>query len=232
VAPALPLGLVARRDRPSPGSLSFFALIGLGFLLLEVVLIQRFVLFLGFPTYALSVVLFTLLVFTGVGSLLTGRAERAPRRTLAATLGVACVMIAVGAFGLQPLLRTLIDLPFAARVACSVALMGPVGVALGMAMPIGLRRLAALHPTGVAWAWGVNGITSVLGSVLAILIAINFGFTATTLVGLVCYAGALLHALAGEWPARAAELSPSARRRETPARRPAEGALPAGSAPP
>jgi hypothetical protein len=115
VALALPLGLVARRDRPSPGSLSFFALIGLGFLLLEVVLIQRFVLFLGFPTYALSVVLFTLLVFTGVGSLLTGRAERAPRRTLAATLGVACVMIAVGAFGLQPLLRTLIDLLRGAR---------------------------------------------------------------------------------------------------------------------
>jgi hypothetical protein len=197
---ALPLAFVARRERPSAGSLGFFALIGLGFLLLEVVLIQRFVLFLGFPTYALSVVLFTLLIFTGVGSLLSARAEREPRRALVAALASACLLVAAGAFLLGPLLRALIELPFGARLVLAVVMLAPLGVLLGMAMPIGLRRLAGLYPAGVAWAWGVNGITSVLGSVLAILIAIGFGFTVTTLAGLACYLGALVHALAAPWP--------------------------------
>ena len=216
---ALPLGLVAREERPSPGSLAFFAAIGLGFLLLEVVLIQRFVLFLGFPTYALSVVLFTLLVFTGVGSLLSTRFEREPRRALIVALGLACVLIAAGAFALQPLLRSLIELPFAARVVCAIAVLAPVGVALGMAMPIALRRLAALHPSGVPWAWGVNGVASVIGSVLAILIAINFGFAVTTLVALAFYLGALAHALFGRWPAAGEERAPGDDRRPEAAER-------------
>ena len=160
---ALPLALVRGEGRPSVASLGFFAAIGLGFLVLEVVLIQRFVLFLGFPTYALSVVLFALLIFTGIGSLVSARAGRAdPRRTLIAALGAGAVMIALAAFGLQPLLRALIDLPFAARIACTIALLAPLGVALGMAMPLGLRRLEGLYPSGVAWAWGINGVASVL----------------------------------------------------------------------
>jgi hypothetical protein len=77
-----------------------------------------------------------------------------------------------------------------------------VGVTLGMAMPIGLRRLSALHPSGVPWAWGINGITSVLASALAIAIAILAGFTVTTLVALACYLGALAHVRLGRWPER------------------------------
>ena len=139
----------------------FFAAIGLGFLLLEIALIQRFVLFLGFPTYALSVVLFSLLAFTGIGSLLSTRLGDA-RRTLIAALAFACILIAAAAFGLQPLLRALVEWPFAARVALSVVLLAPAGLALGMAMPIGLTRLAGLHPGAVPWGWAVNGIASVL----------------------------------------------------------------------
>jgi hypothetical protein len=198
---ALPLALVRGEGRPGVGSLGFFAAIGLGFLALEVVLIQRFVLFLGFPTYALSVVLFALLIFTGLGSLLSVRAgAREPRRTLIAALAAGAAMIALAAFGLQPLLRALIDLPFAARIACTVALLAPLGVVLGMAMPLGLRRLERLHPSGVAWAWAINGIASVLASVLAITVAIMFGFTVATLLALACYLGALGHALWGRWP--------------------------------
>ena len=116
----LPLGSAGGVGRPSFASLLFFAAIGVGFLTLEIVLIQRFVLFLGFPTYALSVVLFSLLVFTGIGSLLAGRfADQ--RRALVAALSVAVVLIAASALGLQDLLRALIDLPFAARVAVAVA---------------------------------------------------------------------------------------------------------------
>jgi hypothetical protein len=101
---------------------------------------------------------------------------------------------------LQPLLRALIELPFALRVVVSVALIAPFGVALGTAMPIGLRRLAARHPQGVPWAWGINGITSVIASVLAVAVAISFGFTVATLVAFACYLAALANALLGSWP--------------------------------
>jgi hypothetical protein len=199
----LPLALARRPGRPTVGSLLFFAAIGFGFLLLEVVLIQRFVLFLGFPTYALSVVLFALLLFTGAGAALSTRYADLGRAALAVALGAACILIAAASFGLQPLLRELIELPFAARVATSVALLAPVGVALGMAMPLGLQRLAALHPAGVAWAWGINGIASVAASVLAVAVAILFGFAAATLLALACYLAALAHVLLGRWPSGA-----------------------------
>jgi MFS family permease len=196
---AAPLVLTAREHRPPMPALGFFALIGLGFLTLEIALIQRFVLFLGFPTYALSVVLFALLLWTGAGSLLAGLV-RDRRRALTAALTVACVLIAVSAYGLHPLLAALIDLSFADRVAVTVALLAPAGIALGMAMPLGLGRLATLHPHGVAWAWGVNGIASVVASAGAITVAIVAGFPAATLVALACYLGALAHVRLSHWP--------------------------------
>jgi hypothetical protein len=106
------------------------------------------VLFHGFPTYALSVVLCALLLWTGVGSLLAGWVPDR-RRALTVALAAACVVIAASASGLHPQLAALIDLPFAARVTVTVALLAPARIALGMAMPLGLRRLATLHPA--AW---------------------------------------------------------------------------------
>lgn len=198
---ALPLWTVRRATRPGLRPLSFFGAIGVGFLVLEIVLIQRLVLFLGFPTYALSVVLFALLVFTGVGSLITGRLGEQPRRALVYALAAVCAMIVALAFGLQPLTRALIDLPFAARVAVTVAVLAPLGVGMGTAMPIGLKRLEALHPGGVPWAWAINGVTSVLASALGVAIALIAGFTVATLVAALFYLAALLHAAFGRWPA-------------------------------
>jgi hypothetical protein len=184
---------------PTVASLSYFAALGLGFLLLEIMLVQRFVLFLGFPTYALSVVLFALLVFTGIGSMVSSRLG-CERRTLAWVLTAVIALILAGAWLLQPLLESLITLPFAARVLVAIATLAPVGVVLGVCMPIGLRRFQPLWPTGVAYAWGVNGIASVLASVLGIALAINFGFRAATLAAAACYVFALGHALLGRWP--------------------------------
>jgi sugar phosphate permease len=138
-------------------------------------------------------------VFTGCGSLLSERL-RDRRRGLVAALAAVTALVTVAAFALQPLLRALIDLPFAARIVIAVALLAPAGLLLGIAMPVGLQRLAALHPTGVAWAWGINGVTSVLGSVLAIFVAINWGFTVATLLAAACYALAAGHARLGRWP--------------------------------
>jgi hypothetical protein len=195
----VPLALIRRTERPGASSLAFFAAIGVGFITLEVVLIQRFVLLLGFPTYSLSVVLFGLLLFTGLGSLASTRFTD-PRRTLTIALATACALIAACAFALEPLIHALIGLPFAARLAATVAVLAPFGLTLGMAMPIGLRRLDGLHPTGAPWAWGLNGTSSVLASVLAIAVAINWGFEAATILALACYLVALVHAIAGRWP--------------------------------
>ena len=196
---ALPLALMRDTELPSLGSLSYFVAIGLGFMLVEVVLIQRFVLFLGFPTYALSVVLASLLVFSGVGSLLTSR-TRDPRGGVSLALSLAVAWIALSAAALEPLLRLGVGWPFALRLAVTFAVIAPLGVALGAAMPFGLQRFRALHPTSVAYAWGVNGVASVLASVLGVAIAVNFGFVAASLAGLACYAFALAHVRWGEWP--------------------------------
>ena len=108
------------------------------------------------------------------------------------------------ATGLAPLLRGLIELPFALRLIVTVALLAPVGVTLGMAMPLGLSRLAALHPSGVPWAWAINGLASVLASALAVAVAITWGFEVTTLLAVACYLGALAHVRLARWPRRAA----------------------------
>jgi hypothetical protein len=121
----------------------------------------------------------------------------------------------VAAFALQPLLRALIELPFAARVAVAIVLLAPAGLLLGTAMPVGLRRLSALHPSGVPWAWGINGVTSVLASVLAVFVAINWGFTATTLVAAACYALASVHAALGRWPHEPLPAPPPSERQAT-----------------
>ena len=200
LALVVPLYMVRDGQRPPLSQLLFFIAIGMGYLMLEIALIQRFVLFLGFPTYALSVVLFAVLIFTGIGSHLSSRWTR-PRRALSVDLVVVAALIFISAFVLPPMLRGMIGLSFVARVLATIALLAPFGLTLGMAMPIGLRRLSGLHPSGVPWAWGVNGVASVLASVLAVFIAINFGFTVTTVLAGVWYLGALAHVRLGRWPA-------------------------------
>jgi hypothetical protein len=199
---AAPLLLLSRDRRPPARSLLFFAAIGVGFLTFEVVLIQRLVLMLGFPTYALSIALFALLLWTGVGSLLTDRV-RDERATLVRSLSAACALIALSVVVLLPVTHALISAAFAVRVIVTILLLAPVGIALGMAMPLGLRRFSAAHPSGVPWAWGVNAVASVLASAGAITLAILYGFRVATVLALLCYAVALLDVLRSGRPAAA-----------------------------
>jgi hypothetical protein len=192
----------ARNPQPHPpvSSLVFFAAIGLGFMLLEVVMIQRLVLFLGFPTYALSVVLAALLLCSGIGSAMSAHAT-APRSTLVMALAATVGLILACGLGWPPLLAALMRLPFVARVGVTFALIAPLGVTMGTAMPLGLARIERLHPGSLPFAWAVNGVTSVLASVLAIALSITLGFEATTLLAAACYSMAFAHATWGRWPA-------------------------------
>ncbi len=194
-APAPPL---AGELPPSTGAgrgLAYFGLIGLAYLFVEIPLIQRFILFLGQPAYALTAVLFTLLLFSGLGSRI---AHRVPHR-------LALVLVAVVALGLPQVLPGVfalsLGLPLELRLVETVVVLAPLGLLMGMPFPLGIRWLERAAPGLVPWAWGVNGAASVVSSVLAALLAISFGFSTVLVAGALCYGAAWLTVMVSAPPA-------------------------------
>jgi hypothetical protein len=168
--------------------LVYFGALGAGFMLIEVAILQRFVLLLGHPVYSLTVTLFSLLLGTGMGAALSRRFDQQSlRRTGAIALfAIAAVGVAVIAV-VTPLVTWAIPLARPARMAIAVATLLPIGLLLGIPMPTGIRLLSARSPQMVAWAWGMNGALSVLGATLAIFIAMNWGFQVTLLAASATY---------------------------------------------
>ena len=195
VAPLVVGGGTERRELPL-GWLAYFSCLGVGFMLIEIGLMQRFVLFLGHPVYALTVVLFTLLVGGAAGSRLGRRLGGDPRRALTIALPLAGVLAVAYAYALPAIFAAGLGLERPLRIAVSMALLLPLGVALGMPLPAGVAMLSRRRPEHLAWAWAINGATSVLGSVVAMLIALTLGFRVVVLTGAVCYAIALALGLA------------------------------------
>jgi hypothetical protein len=185
----VPLFIGGERPRRGWGGwLAYFAALGAGFMLLEVAVLQRFVLLLGHPVYSLTVTLFSLLLGTGLGSFLSRRVpqESVRRVTLRALLAAALVG-AAAALVLERLVDFAIPWPLAARIGAAAALLVPVGVLLGVGLPGGMRLLDRARPEIVAWGWGMNGAFSVIGATLAIFIAMNWGFSVTLLAGALTY---------------------------------------------
>ena len=177
----------ALRGRMNPAlRLAPFGFLGLGFMLVEIPLLQRFILFLGHPAYAMAGVLGALLLFSGLGSLLSARVS--PRRALEGVMGV----VVLYGLGMPLLSGPLLGLPLWARAAVTVLGLAPLGVAMGMPFPRLLEALQEREPALVPWAWGVNGALSVVASILAALMALSWGFRAVLLAGAVAYLGARL----------------------------------------
>jgi SAM-dependent methyltransferase len=185
-----PLVLLARGavrgapPRTAAPLLLYFACLGYGFMMLEIPLMQRFILFLGYPVYALAVILFALLLFSGLGSLASNRigAHNLPR--------VLVVIIAVGAlyvWGVPHLIAPLMGLGIAAKIAVTVLVLAPLGLVLGMAYPLGIGRLTQVSDGLVAWAWGLNAALSVVASVLATYLGSRIGFSAAMATGVAAY---------------------------------------------
>lgn len=198
-----PLLVFRRRELRGGGRLRIiatFACLGLGFILVELGFMQQFVLFLGHPVYALAVVLATLLIASGLGAGLSDRltaffvarlgASRAP---LAVPLALAALLTLYGLF-LSPLFGALIGLGLPLRIAIAAALVAAPGLLMGTFVPTAVRLATPHGPALVAWGWGVNGATSVVGSVAAVMLSMNAGFSASLFVGVVIYlvAGTLL----------------------------------------
>jgi hypothetical protein len=191
----LPLALTTRKaDLAGAGPLlAFFAAIGLGFMLVEISQMQRLIVVLGHPTYGLTVVLFSVLLSSGLGSYLTGRLDiTSGRRGAWATLaGLIAVLIAFGAS--TPWVASVTEgATTPVRIAVAVALLFPPGMLMGTAFPLGMRLAATKAPALGPWLWGVNGATSVLSSVLAMVIALSSSISTAFWAGVVCYGAALL----------------------------------------
>ncbi|HEY3120232.1 MAG TPA: hypothetical protein VGL15_06380 [Vicinamibacteria bacterium] len=169
--------------------LLYFACLGAAFIVVEVALVQKSILFLGHPVYSLSVVLFSLLLATGIGSRLSGSVTvaRLPRLLPLALAGLA-LLVALYAACLSPVFYALIHLGRGSRIALTVSLLAPLGMAMGAPMPSGIRILAGQAPEIIPWAWGVNGAASVLGSVVALVVAMLAGFNQALLLGAALYA--------------------------------------------
>jgi len=200
----LPLALRSRsrKGRHSPVPLFYFVAVGLGYILVEIAFIQRFVLFLGHPTYALTVVIFLLMLSSGAGSLFS-RLWLPHTDLVWVPLLLVIVTLLADVFFLPSRLAALVGMDFGYRLLVSGVLLIPLGFVMGMPFPTGLRAFAALpapeFPAGqgasdnaVEWAWAMNAAASVLGSVLAMVIAIQFGLTVTLACGAAAYLLALL----------------------------------------
>jgi hypothetical protein len=190
----LPPLLLGTRLPRQPGVLKFllyFLFIGAGYILIEVALIQRFVLFLGHPTPALTVVIFSLLVSSGLGSAAAGRLTAHLESRLIKILGCVAMLATLLGLVLASLLTALVWLPLPLKAVITVALIAPLGFVMGMPFPSGLRRLEQWHPPSVRWAWALNAAASVLGSVCALVSAIYLGLVETMIIGSLFYLAAL-----------------------------------------
>ena len=178
------------RERASSGRrplVIYFAAIGLGFMLVEISLMQRLIIFLGHPVYGLTVVLFTVLLASGVGSFSSDRTVTAGlwRRGLFVLAGLAAVLLLAGVL-VPEILTGLRDRSTPVRIAAAVALVFPPGFFMGMMFPLGMRAAreqARLTP----WLWSINGASSVFGSVLAIVLALELGITVSYWTGTASY---------------------------------------------
>jgi hypothetical protein len=173
-------------------SLVFLA-IGLGFMLIEIALMMRLTLLLGHPTFSLSVVLFGMLLSSGLGSFMTSRIT--PDATGAAiTWCMLLLLLVLGLLGvaLPALVPAMHRASTSIRVAFALALLAPAGVFMGMAFPLAMTVASRTRARLTAWYWGINGAASVCGSVVAVVIATNAGVNATWWIGVLCYALATL----------------------------------------
>jgi len=198
VALLLPLAFIRKAfsGMPKKGLAGgYFAALGLGFMLIEVALVQKLTLLLGYPTYSLSVTLAALLVFSGIGSTQVHRWGMDRNRALVVLLSTLAALVLVIQLGLPALIDLFVGSALPIRIALTVLIVAPVGLCLGAFMPLGLQAVASVTERDreyVAWAWAVNGFFSVIASILSTILSMIVGFQWLFMIAIVVYAAGVL----------------------------------------
>ncbi|WP_051669580.1 hypothetical protein [Bryobacter aggregatus] len=185
--PPLVLGQKLPSDRKLRVFLLYFVCLGAGYIMIQVSLIQKFVLLLGHPTYALTVIIFSMLLSSGLGSFYSKRIVRENPERLRIVLLMIVILVPVLGFFAGLVSDVGPDWPMALKMAATVAVITPLGFLMGIPFPTGLATLEGWEKTAVRWGWSMNAASSVLGSALAIFFAIYLGLYQTLVLGGLLY---------------------------------------------
>jgi hypothetical protein len=166
---------------------AYFLLIGVGFMMTEIALLQRISVFLGHPVYALSIVLFSLILTTGLGSLASERVVLSTAPRLAVWSIATAAYIFLLPYWLPQGLLTLDSAPLVQRAAFSVLVLAPAGFLLGFGFPTGMRMVSAIDPRPMPWFWGINGAGGVMAASVAVLVSIALSIDLSLQIGAACY---------------------------------------------
>jgi hypothetical protein len=169
------------------GGTVYFALIGSGFMMVEIALLQRMSVFLGHPVYALSVVLFSLILWAGFGSLASERMRLAATGKLLAWSVASATYLFALPFWLPPLLVDLDGADLLVRAGFCVLVLAPAGFLMGFGFPTGMRLVSAISTGPTPWFWGINGAAGVLAASVAVATSIAFSIDTTLRIGAACY---------------------------------------------
>ncbi len=187
----LPLFRIGFKGTGKMWTVLYFSGLGLGFMFIEIVLIQRFILYLGHPIYSAATVITALLICSGVGSYVSSRFQASPRilrRAAGIVAGVTLLYILILPF----LLEWTIGLPLIVKGLLSFLIIAPPAFFMGMPFPLGLRYVSSRNESHVSWAWGINGCMSVVSTALATIIAVEFGFVVVMVCAAVAYGVAVV----------------------------------------
>jgi hypothetical protein len=179
----LPLFKIGFRGGGKMWTVLYFGGLGFGFMFIEIVLIQRFILYLGQPVYSAAAVITAMLICSGIGSFISSRFN-AEKRTLRRATGIVAVIILLYTALLPFVIEWTIGMPLVIKGLISFIIIAPPAFFMGFPFPLGLRYLSSRNEGHIPWAWGINGCLSVVSTVLATIIAVEFGF----LVVMVCAA--------------------------------------------
>jgi SAM-dependent methyltransferase len=191
-----PLWLGAKRRnlaRPSAMTLAYFGTLGLAFMMVEIPTMQQLTVYLGQPVYSLAVVLFSLLLFSGLGSWWSGRwAFERIAGNMQRIFPLLVIFLLVHTLLSRVILVQTLHFELGARLIIAVLLLAVLGFLMGMPFPVGIRWVGRRLASAVPWLWGINGVTSVLGSALATALSIHIGFRLTLVVATFIYASSAL----------------------------------------
>ncbi len=167
--------------------LAYFFCLGVGFILVEICFIQKYILFIGYPIHAVAAILSSLLIAAGAGSFCSSRLKKDPFRILRIVVCAIVVIILIQIVFVPWLFRQFLAAPFIMRIVLSILFIFPCGFFMGMPFPVGLSWTAQHQKNFVPWAWGVNGYATVIGSVLSVILALHFGFRVVLLIAAAVY---------------------------------------------